>query len=141
MAPIQACPLCAGLSTSRYFSDGDREYFRCDACALVFLRPDLRPGVEEERQRYLRHQNSGDDAGYRRHLRKLADPLMTRIPPGARGLDFGSGPAPVLASILQPHGFDVALYDPLATRAGPGVLHAAGKRRALSGTAPLVRCI
>ena len=53
-----------------------------------------------------------NDAGYRRFLSKLADPLMARLAPGARGLDYGCGPGPALAAMLREAGHEVALYDP-----------------------------
>ena len=36
---------------------------------------------------------------------------MCRLAAGSRGLDFGCGPAPALAELLQQQGFEVALYD------------------------------
>ncbi|MEI4850515.1 class I SAM-dependent methyltransferase, partial [Klebsiella pneumoniae] len=32
--------------------------------------------------------------------------------PGARGLDFGCGPGPALATMLREAGMDMALFDP-----------------------------
>lgn len=45
-------------------------------------------------------------------LKRLADPVMERLPPGARGLDFGCGPAPVLSELLTSSGFPCVAYDP-----------------------------
>jgi SAM-dependent methyltransferase len=42
----------------------------------------------------------------------LSLPLLARLTPGSRGLDFGSGPGPALARMLTEAGHDVALYDP-----------------------------
>lgn len=36
---------------------------------------------------------------------------MNRLKPGDRGLDFGSGPSPVLASMFRREGFEVELFD------------------------------
>ena len=55
--------------------------------------------------------NDPDDPGYRRFLARLAEPLLERLPPGARGLDFGCGPGPALARMLQEAGHDVSLFD------------------------------
>ena len=38
--------------------------------------------------------------------------MIERLPPGARGIDVGCGPAPVLASLFTTAGFPCASYDP-----------------------------
>ena len=90
----------------------ERRYFRCPVCALIHLDPVQRAPAAEERARYDLHRNDARDPGYVRFLRELADPMIERLPPGARGLDFGCGPAPVLASIFAGAGFPCASYDP-----------------------------
>jgi SAM-dependent methyltransferase len=64
-----------------------------------------------EKAEYDKHCNAVDDAGYRAFLQRLAQPLMGKLAPASRGLDFGCGPAPALADILQQAGFSVGLYD------------------------------
>jgi SAM-dependent methyltransferase len=76
---------------------------------------------ESERREYDLHRNDVDDPGYRRFLSRLADPLAERLAPGASGLDFGCGPGPALANMLEGAGHRVALYDSFY-RPNPGVL-------------------
>ncbi|MBD3640238.1 MAG: class I SAM-dependent methyltransferase [Marinobacter sp.] len=76
------------------------------------MAPQSRLSADEERAIYELHENDPEDAGYRRFLSKLANPLTERLPPGAEGLDFGSGPGPALAGMLEEAGFSMALYDP-----------------------------
>lgn len=38
-------------------------------------------------------------------------PLLARLSPHSRGLDYGCGPAPLLARILEEHGHQVSVYD------------------------------
>lgn len=104
------CPLCGGTAISAYYSDR-RDYFSCAACKLVFVSPDWHLAPAAELAQYQLHQNSVNDVGYRRFLSRLADPLVARLAPGARGLDFGCGPGPALAHMLRESGFEVALYD------------------------------
>lgn len=52
------------------------------------------------------------DAGYRRFLSRVADPLLTRLQPRSAGLDYGCGPGPALAAMLEEAGHAVTLYDP-----------------------------
>lgn len=110
---VLSCPLCAAPDPVTYHEDAGGSYLRCSHCALVFLRPDLRPTPLREVLRYQEHENTDGDEGYARFLHRLIDPLLARLPSGARGLDYGCGPAPVLGEILTSHGFPTVSYDPL----------------------------
>lgn len=105
------CPVCASTA-DHFLTIKGQDYFRCPACAARFLEPTHRPSREDEHTHYLHHDNDPDDPRYRRFLSKLADPLIERLLPGSRGLDYGCGPGPALAAILQEAGHDMALYDP-----------------------------
>ena len=52
------------------------------------------------------------DPEYVRFLRRLADPVIERLKPGALGLDSGCGPVPVLSERLTSAGFPCVAYDP-----------------------------
>ena len=54
-----------------------------------------------------------DDPRYLEFLDRLATPLAERLAAGARGLDYGSGPAPGMAALFERHGFRVTSWDPL----------------------------
>ncbi|MGK2935825.1 MAG: class I SAM-dependent methyltransferase [Gemmatimonadaceae bacterium] len=87
-------------------------YFACPVCDLIYLTPSRRFSAADERARYELHNNDRDDPNYVLFLQRLADPLVERLRPGARGLDFGCGPTPVLSEILTAVGFPCAAYDP-----------------------------
>ncbi len=107
------CPLCGGLQPEPFHRDQRRAYYRCAVCRLVFVPPVYHFSPEDEKAEYDRHQNQPDDPAYRRFLNRLAGPLQTRLAPGSRGLDFGSGPGPALGPMLAEAGHRVALYDPI----------------------------
>ncbi len=109
---MPTCPLCASGDTTFYHRDARREYLRCHRCDLVFVPPAFRLSPEEERAVYDQHENSPDDAGYRRFLARLAEPLREKLAPGARGLDFGAGPGPTLSVMFEEAGHPMAIYDP-----------------------------
>lgn len=85
----------------------------CGDCGLVFVSPEQRPSAEAERAHYATHRNDPLDPGYRAFLDRLALPLLERLPPGAEGLDYGSGPGPTLSVMLRERGFPMEIYDPV----------------------------
>lgn len=104
-----------------YHRDHKREYRQCTHCRLVFVPENYYLHPSAEQAEYDLHQNDLADAGYLKFLRRLADPLVSRLKPGARGLDFGCGPGPALQQWLIRQGFEVAVYDKFYARDG-GVL-------------------
>lgn len=111
MNNLAPCPLCRTASPL-WFPDHWRDYCRCPECALVHVPPAQHPSREREKAEYDLHENEVEDPGYRRFLSRLAEPLLQRIGPPARGLDFGCGPGPALAAMLEEAGFTMELYDP-----------------------------
>jgi 2-polyprenyl-3-methyl-5-hydroxy-6-metoxy-1,4-benzoquinol methylase len=64
-----------------------------------------------EKAIYDQHQNDLLDEGYRRFLMRALDPVIARVDKGATGLEFGCGPGPLLAKMLNEAGYHVNLYD------------------------------
>lgn len=106
------CPLCGGTQSSLYYKDRVREYYQCRTCKLVFVPKDYHLGLAEEKSEYDLHENAMDDPGYQKFLSRLSEPLLTRLGRGKKGLDFGCGPAPVLARMFEQCGHNMQLYDP-----------------------------
>ncbi len=112
MASARRCIVCNRCSAAFFARVDGLDYRRCSDCRAIFLNPDQRLSPEAEHDRYRQHRNDPFDENYRRFLSKLADPLLDRTPPGARGLDYGCGPGPALACMLREAGHRVSLYDP-----------------------------
>lgn len=109
---VERCPLCGGES-SFFHEDVVRKYFRCNICKLVFVPKQFHVNFTREKQEYDLHENSSGDEGYLRFLSRFSDPFAQKIGTPKRGLDFGCGPGPALAGLIEQHGHKVALYDPL----------------------------
>lgn len=107
-----ACPLCRAQGTHALAEAHGRRFRECSRCGLAFVHPDDRPTAAEERARYDTHQNDPGDPGYRSFLARLADPLTEILPPGASGLDYGSGPGPTLSVMMGERGFPMETWDP-----------------------------
>lgn len=88
-------------------------YYLCPNCQFLFMdRTAFVDEVEEERV-YGRHQNTRDNVGYVQMLtRFMEEAVFPFIEPPGRGLEFGCGPGPVLAELLEEHGFEIHRYDP-----------------------------
>lgn len=106
------CPLCGSREVRPFATLRAARYHRCGVCRLTFLDPPQRLDGDAERAHYGTHENSADDPRYRAFLNRLAAPLAERVPAGAEGLDFGSGPLPVLAMMMREQGFRMRAYDP-----------------------------
>jgi len=111
------CPLCLSTGAALFHTSTqknlERDYHHCDTCDLVFVPPKFHFDPDAARERYLTHDNDPDNPDYRRFLSRLWDELRPRLPQGARGLDYGAGPGPALAAMIEEDGFSAALYDPL----------------------------
>jgi 2-polyprenyl-3-methyl-5-hydroxy-6-metoxy-1,4-benzoquinol methylase len=99
----------------------ERAYWRCDHCEATFLDPGQRLSPEDELAHYRLHRNERNDPRYRAFLSTLADPLLEKLRPGMSGLDYGCGPGPALAAMLEEAGLTMSLYDPFF-RNDPAVL-------------------
>ncbi len=107
------CPLCNKTGDGTIFYSGvRRQYLRCACCQLISVSPSTYLPWQAERAEYDKHRNLPDDLGYRRFLDRLYSPLLQRIDVSAHGLDFGSGPGPVLSMMLQEAGCEMNIYDP-----------------------------
>ena len=108
----EPCPLCRTNLTERFVQVDGHDYFRCGLCELRFLGRAYLPSAHEERAQYDLHENAVGDPGYEAFLNRLAEPLKQKLKPGADGLDFGCGPGPALADMMQRAGHAMAVYDP-----------------------------
>ncbi len=99
------CPLCRCDKCSCIHRDRNREYFKCPECNLAFVPSEYHISLQEEKDRYDLHRNDPENKGYMDLLGKLFLPMKDRLKKGDRGLDFGSGPSPVLASMFREEGF------------------------------------
>ncbi|WP_051686946.1 class I SAM-dependent methyltransferase [Microbulbifer sp. HZ11] len=125
LASSASCPLCRlrAAQPFLYHRDrlkkgyravaeaGSRLYFQCAGCSLVYVPRQFHLSPAQEKAYYDLHENSLEDPGYETFLGRCADPLISALPAAAEGLDFGCGPAPLLARLLENAGHRVATYD------------------------------
>lgn len=112
MAAEFGCPLCRSELDLPYYSDKKREFFRCAYCGLVSVPEKFYLSESEEKARYDLHENTPDNKGYREFLNNFIFVIRNHIGGSSKGLDFGSGPTPVLAGMFSSLGHDISIYDP-----------------------------
>jgi hypothetical protein len=67
---------------------------------------------EDEFREYSIHKNDVNDPRYQEFVMPLVDLIISEQQPHTLGLDFGAGPGPVVAKLLQDKGYSINLYDP-----------------------------
>ena len=87
-------------------------YYHCNSCDFIFSSK--LPTIEQEKKQYSHHNNSLESSGYVEMFEKFIDTAITPYTNIAKQvLDYGSGPEPVLSTLLKKRGFNVQIYDPL----------------------------
>ena len=105
------CRLCS--STAGHFKTIKvKKYYLCPVCGAVMLASDNFISAEDEKKRYMAHNNDVDDPGYRKFVGPVVASVKAKFGVEHKGLDFGAGPGPVIAKLLKDDGYDIRLYDP-----------------------------
>ena len=109
------CRLC-GTESNYIKSDKLKEdYYHCPECDLIFMAKKDLVSPAKEKERYEGHDNNHENEGY---VKMFEDFIERAINPyfdfskEAKVLEFGCGPGPVLADLLEEKGLNVDLYDP-----------------------------
>lgn len=109
-----ACVLCQSekILPVKHRQLIQRRYYHCSNCDVIFADPADMISSSQEKARYEKHQNNIKSEGYRAHLWPVVEIIKKNFKAGAKGLDFGCGPAPALQTLLQAERFVVDIYDP-----------------------------
>lgn len=111
---IKTCPLCCNTKDfSTLTGINEKPYYLCPACYLIHAEKKDLPTLSKEKERYLQHNNSIEEAGYIKFLYRAIKPTLPHLHSRMQGLDYGCGPVPVLAQLMQREGFNCRYYDPL----------------------------
>lgn len=91
----------------------ERSYFLCNNCRLINAGAEHFPDRQEEKARYLTHQNGFQHEGYVKFLHLAVGPALAFLEKGMAGLDYGCGHAPTLSALLEVKGLVCEDYDPI----------------------------
>lgn len=111
MSEPERCPLCYSRDLTLFAEVNGRTYWRCAECMLTSIAPNFLLDEEDERTSYLAQPRDPANPADRASLAPLLESLALCVPAGGHGLDYGSGPVPVVQIVLQEHGYTVANYD------------------------------
>jgi SAM-dependent methyltransferase len=106
------CKICARGTVTIFDAPSGTAFYYCRGCGFIFKEEAKIPSPEQEKKRYLQHNNTPGDSGYvgrfRTFIQRSILPYRRRF---ETALDFGSGPVPVLAGLLQDICNRVDIYD------------------------------
>ncbi len=102
------CTLCLSPLIQKI----DEDYFDCSVCRALVKDISLYPNAEDEKMRYLTHNNDVNDPRYQNFTSPIFNYILVRYSVDDEGLDFGCGTGPVITKMLQDSGYRVAQYDP-----------------------------
>ena len=120
------CPICSTSTSNKtktstqtpsqlYHTHTDRDnqrYYRCTECHSVAMHPEHYLSRDEEKARYLTHNNDVDDPGYQKFVRPVIQAVTSHTQTHHHGLDYGAGTGPVITKLLRERGYSMTTYDP-----------------------------
>ena len=106
------CIVCKNSNTEVFSHFDDKKYWRCGTCKAIYLDKRNYINGKEEYAHYLTHNNDIEDERYKLFLSKLMNPLIKELKENSTGLDYGCGPGPALAKMLEEIGHKIYVYDP-----------------------------
>ena len=119
------CPICSTSTSNKtktptpsqlYHIHTERDnqrYYRCPDCHSLAMHPEHYLSREDEKARYLTHNNDVNDPGYQKFVRPVIQAVTTHLAPNHHGLDYGAGTGPVITKLLREKGYSMTCYDPI----------------------------
>jgi len=105
------CGLC-NCATQNFGIFQERKYVQCIGCKAILLSPEHYLSPQAEKRRYILHNNNVNDVGYIKFVKPVIEQIKSDFNTLSKGLDFGCGTGPVIASELEKSGFLIKFYDP-----------------------------
>ena len=106
------CIVCNKKTAEIFKIIESKQYWKCKECLAIFLDKKFYLEPIDEHSHYISHENCIYDANYRKFLARLMLPLDKILQRKSIGLDYGCGPGPALAKMLEEKGHIMHLYDP-----------------------------
>lgn len=110
---MDTCLICGQTTEEFYDRIFDVTFHKCKHCEFIARNREATLNVDKEKQIYDLHNNSYENEGYVNMFRDFINTgIVPYIKEGRHALDFGSGPEPVFAQVLErEYDFHVDYYD------------------------------
>ena len=105
------CKICNTKTRELYDSQLKLTYDVCDNCGFIHKQEQYHVSPSEELTEYKKHNNSFEEKGYIKMFEDFISNYITPLHVTGNGLDYGSGPGPVLKELLRRQGLDMYDYD------------------------------
>ncbi|CAM4196086.1 class I SAM-dependent methyltransferase [Lacicoccus alkaliphilus] len=106
------CKICRSEAILPYGLSGEETFHYCPDCEYISRNINQRLSRSAEKETYDLHENSIEDPRYVDYFYKFLNAaVFPYVPAGKDGLDFGSGPSPVLAQLLERARYRMDIYD------------------------------
>ena len=108
-----SCKICSSEELEKIRLD--EKYYFCNNCEVIFIDQQEVVDPAEEKSRYEGHDNSHQNEGYVNMFKDFIDEVIEphlNLTKEMSVLEFGCGPGPVLADLLEEKSLEVDRYDP-----------------------------
>ncbi len=109
----EICKICGSETREFYDKQFDTNFYHCPNCEFISKDENSIISEVDELAIYNYHNNSIEDQHFVDYFKRFLDSaVMKHVGSGKKGLDFGSGPSPVLSMILErDYGYEMDIYD------------------------------
>lgn len=106
------CRICGGIVEEIHDIQFSNKYYYCRTCEYIGVDKKDVVTKEKEKAQYDYHENTIEQEGYVEFFKKFINNAVIPFLIGDVGLDFGSGPEPVLAQVmLRDYNRHIDFYD------------------------------
>lgn len=102
------CPLCQTSLIQKIST----HFYDCLVCRALVREETSLLSPDDEKTQYELHNNDVNDKRYQEFTSPITAHILEHFTEKDKGLDFGCGPGPVIASMLKDRNYDISLYDP-----------------------------
>jgi SAM-dependent methyltransferase len=106
------CKICSGSTHQLVDPLLKVVYDVCDTCDFIYKQAAYHVSKEREHHEYNQHNNTFESTGYVNIFKHLINDFILPLKITGKGLDYGSGPGPVLKTLLMREGYEMFDYDP-----------------------------
>lgn len=106
------CKICGQPTIELIDNQMKCTYDMCESCLFTYRQEQYHLTTAIEKERYSMHENNFESVGYVNMFKTLIHDFIEPHNIKGKGLEYGSGPGPVLKVLLEDLGNEMYDYDP-----------------------------